>query len=212
MYQVLKTNDTKALGTSFLIIPELRVLVLTKRHVGCGKQIAQENNSGLTLVKDAINFVDPKNCYSLSAPPRKSLETPVVVVNVGENILCYFPRENSWCKLGEIPAEFIRHHKFVPCDGQLCSTLQESWSCKPQSLKLLTCNPYSNKCVLLPSLEEPGRYLRKTFVRNGDEMYALMSQPCAMDHLLNWLFHDGVWTYRRLGRISDSSRTEIEQK
>ena len=86
-------------------------------------ELVQENNSCLKLVKDAINFVDPKNCYSLSAPPRKSLETPVVVVNVGENILCYFPRENSWCKLGEIPAEFIRHHKFVPCDGQLCSTL-----------------------------------------------------------------------------------------
>ena len=27
-YQVLKTNDTKALGTSLLIIPELRVLLI----------------------------------------------------------------------------------------------------------------------------------------------------------------------------------------
>ena len=30
----------KALGTSLLIIPELRVLVLTKRHVGSGNEIA----------------------------------------------------------------------------------------------------------------------------------------------------------------------------
>ena len=29
----------RALGTSLLIIPELRVLVLTKRHVGCGNEI-----------------------------------------------------------------------------------------------------------------------------------------------------------------------------
>ena len=34
-----KAKDTKALGTSLLIIPELRVLVLTKRHVGSGNEI-----------------------------------------------------------------------------------------------------------------------------------------------------------------------------
>ena len=38
-YQVLKTKDTRALGTSLLIIPELRVLVLTKRHVGSVNEI-----------------------------------------------------------------------------------------------------------------------------------------------------------------------------
>ena len=35
-----KAKDTRALGTSLLIIPELRVLVLTKRHVGSGNEIA----------------------------------------------------------------------------------------------------------------------------------------------------------------------------
>ena len=38
-YQILKAKDTRALGTSLLIIPELRVLVLTKRHVGSGNEI-----------------------------------------------------------------------------------------------------------------------------------------------------------------------------
>ena len=33
------TTVSKALGASLLIIPELRVLVLTKRHVGSGKEI-----------------------------------------------------------------------------------------------------------------------------------------------------------------------------
>ena len=45
-YQNLKTNDGWALGTSLLIIPELRVLVLTKRHVGSGNEVA----SGLVVV------------------------------------------------------------------------------------------------------------------------------------------------------------------
>ena len=40
-YQVLKAKATKALGTSLLIIPELRVLVLTKRHVGSGNEIGE---------------------------------------------------------------------------------------------------------------------------------------------------------------------------
>ena len=35
----LKAKNTRALGTSLLIIPELRVLVLTKRHVGSGNEI-----------------------------------------------------------------------------------------------------------------------------------------------------------------------------
>ena len=38
-YQILKAKDTRALGTSLLIIPELRVLVLTKRYVGSGNEI-----------------------------------------------------------------------------------------------------------------------------------------------------------------------------
>ena len=38
-HQILKAKATKALGTSLLIIPELRVLVLTKRHVGSGNEI-----------------------------------------------------------------------------------------------------------------------------------------------------------------------------
>ena len=38
-YQILKAKDTWALETTWLIIPELCVLVLTKRHVGSGNEI-----------------------------------------------------------------------------------------------------------------------------------------------------------------------------
>ena len=40
-YQILKARNTRALGTSLLIIPELRVLVLTKKHVGSGNEIGR---------------------------------------------------------------------------------------------------------------------------------------------------------------------------
>jgi len=181
------------------------------RHDILTEELVKDNDSALTLVKDAINLVDSQNYDSFFVPPRKSLETPVLVINGGENILCYFPRENGWCKLGEIPAEFIMHGKFVPCDGQLYSTIQEASYYIPRSLKQVTYNPYSNKCVRLPSLEEPWRYLRRIFVRNGDEMYALMSEPCVMDHLLNWRIRDGRRTSRRVFRFDFSGR-ETEQK
>ena len=44
LYQILKAKDTRALGTSLLIIPEFRVLVLTKRHVGSGNEIGRRRS------------------------------------------------------------------------------------------------------------------------------------------------------------------------
>ena len=38
-YQISKAKGTRALGTKLLIIPQLSVLLLTKRHVGCGNEI-----------------------------------------------------------------------------------------------------------------------------------------------------------------------------
>ena len=38
-FENLNAEDTWALGTSLYIIPELRVLVLAKRHVGSGNEI-----------------------------------------------------------------------------------------------------------------------------------------------------------------------------
>ena len=91
-------------------------------------------------------------------------------MNVAKNILCYFPPENSWCKLGEIPDEFYTYGKFVPFDGKLYRTVQESSYYRPQSLKQVTYDAYLNRVTELPSLEEPGRYLRAIFVGNGGEM------------------------------------------
>ena len=54
-YQILKAKDTWALGTRLLIIPELLVLVLTKRHEGFGNEIVETQANALT------GFVNPKN-------------------------------------------------------------------------------------------------------------------------------------------------------
>ena len=163
------------------------------RHDIVTNELVKDNKSCLTLVKDAINLLDSKNFESLSVPPRKSLETPVIVVNVGKNVLCYILRENSWWKLGEMPTGFNRRDHFVPCDGQLYGPVQEIWNSRPYSLKQVIHNPYSNSHTQLPAWEE-GRYLRKIFVSNGDEMYALLSEACVENHLRNWEL--GNWHVR----------------
>ena len=176
------------------------------RHDIVTNELVKDNNSCLTLVKDAINLLDSKNFESLSVPPRKSLETPVVVVNVGEDVLCYILREHSWCKLGEIPAEIIRRHKFVPCAGQLYGTVWEMPYHRPSSFKQVTYNPYSNSCTELPAWKG---CLRKTFVSNGDEMYALLCEPCVLDHLRHWQARD-IFDQRCGGRKHTSFLTKYK--
>ena len=114
------------------------------RHDIATNELVKDSNSCVTLAKDASHLLDSENFESLSVPPRKSLETPVVVVNVGKNVLCYILGENSWWKLGKIPAGFLRRHHFVPCDGQLYGTVQEMSNSRPHSLKQVTYNPYSD--------------------------------------------------------------------
>ena len=52
-YQILKAKYTRALGTSLLIIPELRVLVLTKRHVGSGNEVTLVQRNEKTFSRSA---------------------------------------------------------------------------------------------------------------------------------------------------------------
>ena len=52
----LKAKDTRALGTGWLIIPELRVLVLTKRHVGSGNEIGTQFDMPLHSSSARANY------------------------------------------------------------------------------------------------------------------------------------------------------------
>ena len=65
-YQILKANDTWALGTILLfVIPVLRVLVLTKRHVGSGNEIVP----GLVLCSCSIECRKQQSCQPRSQGP-----------------------------------------------------------------------------------------------------------------------------------------------
>ncbi|KAL9955663.1 hypothetical protein ACROYT_G037016 [Oculina patagonica] len=70
--------------------------------------LVKENEGCLDLVKDALVSIDSKNCENLSVPARKSLETPAIVIRTRAELLCYFPREDSWCRLGKIPKDKSR--------------------------------------------------------------------------------------------------------
>ena len=65
-YQILIAKDTRALGTSLLIIPELRVLVLTKRHVGSSNEIDTYPDifESSTFSFRIRKFPDPHIAYS----------------------------------------------------------------------------------------------------------------------------------------------------
>ena len=73
----------------------------------------------LLRAKDALRVVVNKNrCHPLRQPPRKSLETSALVINVGSYVLCYFPHENSWYQLSsrmrsQGPSDFMKN-QFVP--------------------------------------------------------------------------------------------------
>ncbi|XP_078347118.1 kelch-like protein 28 [Oculina patagonica] len=140
--------------------------------------LVKENEGCLDLVKDALVSIDSKNCENLSVPARKSLETPAIVIRTRAELLCYFPREDSWCRLGKIPKDKSRsdnRYKFLPCGGKLYAVRGGSYS-----TDMISYNPYTNSWTRLPPLEED-KFLWKLFVSNAEEMYALLcnvSCPC----------------------------------
>ena len=158
----------------------------------------KDNDSCVNRVVDAINVIDSQNYDNLSISPRKSLETSVIVVTSaismnarncwelsGQPILCYFPGKGTWCKLGEMPPEYSGKGDFVFYRGKLYSKVLDSfqkWSQLCQLTRPLACyNPYSNRWTRLP-YREFDRVLREIFVRNGNEMYALVSERRAVEY------------------------------
>ena len=134
-------------------------------------ELVKDNEGCLTLVNDTIDFIDSKNYDNLPVPPRKSLEIPAIIARGSSDFLCYFPGENSWCKLGKIPYERCTwYDNFFSCEGKL-------YSFKVQSLlETLSYNPYTNNWKRLPPSAH--RCMLRIFTGYGDEMYALLSSIC----------------------------------
>ncbi|KAL9974795.1 hypothetical protein ACROYT_G011880 [Oculina patagonica] len=139
--------------------------------------LVSDNDEGcLDLVEDAMRLLESRNYDRLPVTPRKSLEVPVIVAcspAKGRHIQHYFPREDRWYSLGEMPFSFVSSYLVGPCHGKIYGIQYEFASYRH---RMVSFNPYTNKWMLLPSKED--RDLKQIFVANENEMNALVSEPC----------------------------------
>ena len=105
----------------------------------------------------------------------------------GQPILCYFPDEGRWCKLGEMPGVFSGKGEFFFFRGKLAvySKALDSFQQWCQLTRPLICyNPYSNSSY--GGSPERDCYkawvLREIFAVNDDEIYAMVSERQAVDY------------------------------
>ena len=178
-------------------------LVCVSRDFLCSdvvtNDMVKENEGCLALVEDALNLIDSRNFDCLSVSPRKSLEIPVIITASSisltlhnfwemhdQDILCYFPREDKWCKIDEMNHKYRGYMKFVCWRGKLYThglASRQKW-CEhwrfPKMVNPLVCyNLYSNSWATLPYKRD--RELRQVFIANEDELYALASDQFISD-------------------------------
>ena len=166
--------------------------------------LVKDNESCLKRVVDATHLINSQNYDNLPISPRKSLKSDVVIVtyssesthpnivsnwelnNTAQPIMCYFPGEGRWCKLGEIPREYSGTVDFIFGQGELHS--YKKWPFSDwEAPTLASYNPYSNS--IIQHIPKPSRFavpfkwvLREIFVVNDDEIYARVSERRAVEH------------------------------
>lgn len=120
----------------------------------------------IILTNDFVK--DNEDCLCrLAVTPRKSLVFPAIVVskvgNEKDEILCYFPHEDTWATLlgNELP-QFCYH--LLSCHGRLYFICMREMRCY---------DSFSGRWLSLPVQEE--RKFRQIFVTSEHEMYALVS-------------------------------------
>ncbi|XP_078382353.1 kelch repeat and BTB domain-containing protein 12-like [Oculina patagonica] len=133
----------------------------------------------LELVKDALNAVDSKYSENVSFPsPRKSLETPVIVVclhnrNLCKELMCYAPRTNTWYKLSDTSPPM---EQMVSCHGTLY-TFVESVT-QERDCRLLRYDSFFDRWTKVTFKGK--RNLQQIFANdsdnNEDGIYALESE------------------------------------
>ena len=129
--------------------------------------LANNNEYCLELVMSAMRSIESGNSENLYfPPPRKSLETSVLVVTVQkaeEKLLCYVPLRNTWYKLRDTPQL---------CD-QVVSCHSKLYFVSKRDKKLLCYDSFFDQWT--PLTLERERDLLQIFVNNGgeDEIYAL---------------------------------------
>ena len=127
------------------------------------------NKGCMELVSHAMEFIKAKDHHQLSVKPRKSLETSVMVLCVQRSrnksdITCYDPREDTWSCLRDI---------VPPSIDIVASCYDKIYFLSQRESKLLCYDSFSNSWT--PLKYEEKRRVLNLFVRNDDEMYALVS-------------------------------------
>ena len=139
--------------------------------------LVNDNVCCLELVKVAMKALDSKNAENISVPhPRKSLETPVIVVSIlkeDEPLLCYVPCTNTWYRLRDTSRPPLR--QIISCHGTLY-TFFPSMTCQKRDFKLFRYDSFFHRWMDVP--HKGKRDLKQIFVSNNNEdgIYALESE------------------------------------
>ena len=138
------------------------------------------NDSCVGLVKDALRFIESNNHRSQNVRPRKSLETPVILIfepGRKENTLCYLPREDTWCKAPRAIPQL--QYRTFSCEDKLYLTAECFFG---GDLNLLCYDSLSDSLTSLTSIftslklskgVDPACHI---FVTGENEMYALVAE------------------------------------
>ena len=148
---------------------EVRLVYVSRDYIHSDivtNDLVNENEGCLDLVKRAVKLIDSKNSDQLTVKPRKSLETPVLVICMSyepNQIICYNVRENTWSRLrGTIPQYT---EEVLSCRGKL-------YILSTSDRRIVCYDPFINCWTSLPFEEQWGIYY--SFVRNEDEIYVLV--------------------------------------
>ena len=163
-------------------------LVYISRDYLCNNLVTNDlvktRKACLNRVEKAVKSANCKSRKKGLAAPRNSLQTPVIVACMERYILCYFPRLDRWCELAENSVSNLKDHEIFSCHGKL-------YVLQFDPLPKLQCyDPVSNSWTALLQWEQ--RYVRQIFVRNDDEMYALVSERCSECDSLGCLCCRGI--------------------
>ena len=118
--------------------------------------LVNDNEGCMDLVKEAMQLIDSEDYGHISVMPRKSLETPVIVVRLegftqDDQILCYYPREDRWTRFQGI-APSNGNGKVISSNGKLYFVSQRD---RTQTHCSLSCYDSCSNCWTLLSSGQP---------------------------------------------------------
>lgn len=151
-------------------------LVYVSRDFLCSdiltNDLVKTKKACLNLVMDAVELNNSKIRRNFSVTPRKSQQTSFIVACMQKYILCYFPREDRWYLLGQSSISNLKDFEVFSCHGKLYFLKLTGFL----NSVLLCYDPLSD-CWMKQQYKET-RHVKQIFVRNEDEVYALVSDGC----------------------------------